>query len=457
MFKSLLVSLLACTVVGASLARADNPFVTTIYTADPSARAMPDGRLYVYASHDMDPPRGCDLMDRYHVFSTADLKSWRDEGQILQARDVPWSRPEGGFMWAPDCIFRNGTYYFYFPHPSDSKWNDSWKIGVATSKSPAKDFVPMAKPIEGIGGFAMIDPCLFLDDDGQAYIYVGGGAHCTGGKLKENMTELDGAMQPMAGLDDFHEGTWVFKRKGTYYLTYPDNHVEGEGKQRRGANRLHYATSNSPLGPWTHKGIYLQPTGCDTSHGSVVEFKGKWYAFYHNQSLSGRGNLRSVCVDELLFNDDGTIKEVVQSKTGPEPLAPLETAPAPTITVAAKDAMPTGPATLTNDASLGAKVVQNLHQPDSAVTFRALSGGEHGGRFTLDITYATPERGKVRLLVNDMDCSYLNLFPTGSFSNYTGHATFTLRLAPGNKNSITLLGGTGPANIKEISLTALPE
>ncbi len=143
-------------------------------------------------------------------------------------------------MWAPDCAFRNGTYYFYFPHPSGTRWNNTWKIGVATSTKPASDF-KVAGYVKGIGGFAMIDPAVFVDTDGQAYLYLGGGGHCQGGKLRANMTELDGAVEDMTGLVDFHEATWVFKRNGIYYLTYADNNP--------GANRMRYATSASPLGP----------------------------------------------------------------------------------------------------------------------------------------------------------------------------------------------------------------
>src|SRR5665647_2551376 len=116
-----------------------NPIITEIYTADPSAHVW-KGRLYIYASHDVDPPRGCDLMDKYHVFSTKDMKNWKDHGEILNSSQVSWGRPEGGFMWAPDCAYKNGTYYFYFPHPSGTDWNKTWKIGVATSKKPASDF-----------------------------------------------------------------------------------------------------------------------------------------------------------------------------------------------------------------------------------------------------------------------------------------------------------------------------
>ena len=282
-----------------------NPFITHMFTADPSAHVWQDGRLYVYASHDISPPRGCDLMDKYHVFSTDDMVNWKDHGEILRATQVKWGRPEGGFMWAPDCAYKDGTYYFYFPHPSGSDWNNTWKVGVATSKKPASNFKSQGY-IPGVGGFAMIDPSVFIDDDGQAYLYYGGGGRCQVGKLKDNMMEIDGDLIDLKDLEDFHEAPWIFKRNEIYYLTYSDNNP--------GANRLRYATSSSPLGPWKNQGIYLEPTGSDTSHGSVVEYNGKWYAFYHNMALSNQGNLRSICVNELFFNPDGSIKKVIQTK-----------------------------------------------------------------------------------------------------------------------------------------------
>ena len=286
-----------------------NPFITSLYTADPSGHVWADGRLYVYASHDVDPPRGCDLMDKYHVFSTDDMVNWTDHGEILSSADVEWGRKDGGFMWAPDCAFKNGKYYFYFPHPSGDDWNNTWEVGVAVSDKPASDFRVVARMELPGSHFAMIDPCVFVDDDGQAYFYWGGGGRCVGGLLKDNMTELADSLQPMEGLKDFHEAAWVHRRGDWYYLSYADNHVDESG---RGANRLHYAMSHSPLGPWEYKGIYLQPTGCDTSHGSIVEYKGEWFALYHNQALSNQGNLRSICVDRLYYNADGSIREVQQ-------------------------------------------------------------------------------------------------------------------------------------------------
>ena len=287
-----------------------NPFIKNLYLADPSAHVWADGRLYVYPSHDNDPPRGCDLMDGYHVFSTDNMKDWVDHGEFLHSRDVEWGRPEGGFMWAPDCACKNGKYYFYFPHPSGTDWNSTWKVGIAVSDSPTGGFKVQGY-LEGLGdAFSMIDPCVFIDDDGTPYFYYGGGGRIIGVKLKDNMTEIDGEVRPMKGLRDYHEGPWIFKNKGVYYLMYADNHQEpGKG----GRNQLRYATADNPMGPWDYKGIILKPTDCDTSHGSVVKFKGQWYLFYHNCSISGNGCLRSICVDKLFFNEDGTIQEVVQT------------------------------------------------------------------------------------------------------------------------------------------------
>jgi beta-xylosidase len=289
---------------------AGNPVVTHMHTADPTARVMADGRLYLYPSTDTYPARGSDFMDGYNVFSTDDMVTWTDHGEILHSRDVEWGRPEGGFMWAPDCVFKDGTYYYYFPHPTGSEdWGTTWKMGIATSKSPTSGFevqgyIPDLLPL--------IDPNVFIDDDGQAYFYYGGaqkGHPCYGGKLKDNMMEIDGEMQLMKGLKKFHEGPFVFKRKGIYYMIYPDHNKKGKVF----GNNMHYAISDNPLGPWEHKGAIMDPTGIETSHGSVVEFKGQWYLFYHNGALSGKGNLRSVCFDKLYFDKKGNIKKVIQT------------------------------------------------------------------------------------------------------------------------------------------------
>lgn len=420
-----------------------NPFISTIHTADPSGRVWADGRLYIYASRDMDPARGCDLMDHYHVFSSEDLVNWLDEGEILCSDDVPWGRPEGGFMWAPDCAYRDGKYYFYYPHPSGSHWNTTWKIGVAVSDRPDRGFVDQGY-IEGLGGDCMIDPCVFIDDDDRVYMYYGGGGMCRGAEMNADMISMKEEMRPMEGLDDFHEATWVFKRNGIYYLTYSDNIP--------GSNRLKYAISRHPLGPWEYKGVYLEPTDCDTSHGSVVEYKGVWYALYHCASISDRGNLRSICIDPLEFNEDGTIRTVIQSKNGRPPVGPAPK-PNPYFTpYGASEAELGGGAVLADEGlAYQNKTIRGLQNEGAYAEFTNVDGFE-GGLTTLGIFYATGEKlAKVRLIANGKDYSLLNLIKTGTPITYTGYANFTLPLNAGKTNTIRLVGGCGDAAIEAIS------
>lgn len=395
------------------------PVISAIYTADPAASVGEDGRLYVYASHDMDPPRGCDCMDRYHVYSTGDMVHFRDEGEILRSDEVTWGRPEGGFMWAPDCKYKNGTYYFYYPHPSESRWNDTWKIGVAVSKSPCRDFHDMGY-IEGIGGWCMIDPSIFIDDNGINYLYFGGGAMPRAVILEDDMmTVKDGTVYEMEGLEDFHEASYVFKRNGLYYMTYSDN--------LGGNNRMHYAVSDSPLGPWDHRGIYLTPTGCDTSHGSVVRFKDRWYCFYHNCVISGgRGNLRSVCVDELFFDEDGDILPVVQTAKPLDPVGPDESLPADTPYVPASSAV-----RLERRAEIGEDGSAKIEKGRNLI-FTKLDGME-GGRVSLHFVYeSTAPLSHLRLIVNDTDWSYVNLA-----AGYNT-AAFTVPMRAGKVNTVRL-------------------
>ncbi|WP_438347547.1 family 43 glycosylhydrolase [Paenibacillus sp. FA6] len=424
--------------------KGSNPIVTTIFTADPSAHVWDDGKIYIYASHDMDPARGCDLMDRYHVFSSEDMVNWLDEGEILSSDGVAWGRPEGGFMWAPDCAYKNGTYYFYYPHPSGTSWNDTWKIGVATSDQPASGFVDQGY-VEGLGGFALIDPCVLVDDDQRAYMYYGGGGICLGLELDEDMMSARGEIIQFEGIEDFHEAAWVFKRNGLYYLTYADNlHAN---------NQMRYAISESPLGPWTYKGIFLEPTGCDTTHGSVAQFKGKWYLFYHNQVVSGIGNLRSMCIDELEFNDDGTIRMVLQTKEGLAPADVLTLAHPNPNDYSVANCVVGGGATIQQVAD-NVEAITGLELPGSYCHFDHIDGST-GGRAAIYIHHATEQYvTKLRLQVNDIDYTLINAMSTGSLTNFTGCAQITVQLEAGSNNTIKLAGGNGAINI--IGITVIP-
>ena len=172
--------------------QAQNPIVRDQYTADPTARVF-NGKVYLYPSHDINPPAGqrqdwfC--MADYHVFSSENLTEWTDHGMIFSQQQVPWGRPDGYSMWAPDCVEKNGKYYFYFPNGPKS--GRGFAVGVAVADRPEGPFRLQPEPIKGISG---IDPCVLVDDDGQAYIYWSG-MGIRGARLKSNMLELADPLQ----------------------------------------------------------------------------------------------------------------------------------------------------------------------------------------------------------------------------------------------------------------------
>ncbi|GAB2808213.1 hypothetical protein GCM10027043_04100 [Ferruginibacter profundus] len=297
------------------MVRAQNPIVRNMYSADPSARVFGD-RVYVYPSHDILATEGKGrvgwfCMEDYHVFSSADLTEWTDHGMIVSQTNVPWVKPDSYSMWAPDCIERNGKFYFYFPtSPKDTTaYGRGFRVGVAVADKPTGPFVPQAEPIKDVRG---IDPNVFIDKDGQAYLYWSAG-NIYGAKLKENMLELDSEVKTLGDLPSkgLKEGPYLFERNGIYYLTYP--HVENK------IERLEYATGDNPLGPFKFTGVIMDesPTGCWTNHHSVIQFKNQWYLFYHDRNYSPRfDKARSVRADSLFFNADGTIKKVIPTLRG---------------------------------------------------------------------------------------------------------------------------------------------
>jgi len=308
-FLSILLPLLA----GAG-AHAQNPLITNQFTADPSARVF-NNRVYVYPSHDIrcGPGQGRPnwfCMEDYHVFSSDNLTDWTDHGMIVSQDKTNWTAPTAYSMWAPDCVYRNGKYYFYFPAPAkDTTKGRGFSIGVAIADKPEGPFTPQPEPIANVRG---IDPNVFIDKDGQAYLYWAQG-NMYMAKLKENMLELDGepvviANMPTQGLK---EGPWLFERGGKYYLTYP--HV------RNKTESLEYAMGNHPMGPFTVTGVIMDesPTGCWTNHQSITEFNNQWYLFYHNNDLSPRFDKnRSIRADSLFFEQDGTIRKVIPTLRG---------------------------------------------------------------------------------------------------------------------------------------------
>jgi hypothetical protein len=247
-------------------------------------------------------------MEDYHVFSSENLLDWEDHGVIVSQTSAPWVDSKSYSMWAPDCVERDGKYYFYFPARGTGGRRGS-SIGVAIADKPGGPFTPEPKPIEGVVG---IDPNVFIDKDGQAYLLYSLNKIFVA-KLKPNMVELDSPVQvydnlPTKGLV---EGPFMFERNGVYYLTYP--HVENK------TERLEYAIGDNPLGPFKVTGVIMDESasGCWTNHHSIVEYDGQWILFYHDKDLSpGFDKARSIRADSLSFNDDGTIQKVTPTLRG---------------------------------------------------------------------------------------------------------------------------------------------
>ena len=317
--------ILLCLLTGLPLmSMAQNPVIRNLYSADPTARVF-NGKVYLYPSHDIVPPEGqrkdwfC--MEDYHVFSSENLTDWTDHGVIVTQNKVPWVRPNSYSMWAPDCVCRDGKYYFYFP--SAPAAGGGFAVGVAIADRPEGPFIPEKESIKGING---IDPCVLQASDGNAYIFWGNG-RCA--KLKPNMKELaddnpretvkwGNREMEMVGVNCLKdlpnrqaEGPFAFEYNGNYYLTYP--------YVRENTEVLGYAMSKNPMGPYEYKGLIMaeHANGCWTNHHSIVNYKGQWYLFYHHNFFSPNDDKRrSVQIEKLFFNPDGTIQEVKPTMRG---------------------------------------------------------------------------------------------------------------------------------------------
>jgi beta-xylosidase len=311
--KNYFLLLLALLLPALSQATAQNPFLTHLYTADPSARVF-DNTLYLYPSHDLDTATWFSMVD-YHVFSTNNMSHWTDHGVALSIADIAWAKE---CAWAPDCVRKNGKYYFYFP-------TDKFHIGVAVGDTPWGPFRdPIGRPLLSkdtpgvVCNRDFIDPAILIDDDGSAYMFMGQNA-VNVIRLNDDMVSFDGRVHIIEGADDFFEAAWIHKYKGKYYLSY-----SGRGK-------ILYAMADNVYGPYHFQGAILEEMNSITNHHSIVEYRGQWYLFYHNSDLYFSKHAgddgskewkgvhpfrRSVCVDYLYYNEDGTIRPVIPTKEG---------------------------------------------------------------------------------------------------------------------------------------------
>ncbi len=306
--------------LGTSFLKAQNPIIQTAYTADP-APMVHDSKVYLYTSHDEDNSTWF-TMDDWRLYTTDDMVNWTDHGAVLEYTDFDWGQKNA---WAPAAIERDDKFYLYVPITDRNNQNG---IGVAVANNPYGPFIdPLGKPLVSNSN-ADIDPAVFIDDDGQAYMFWGNPV-CYFVKLNEDMITTEGEIQQIPNTIEafgkregeknerrpttYEEGPWVYKKNDIYYLFFAAGPIP---------EHIGYSTSKSINGPWKYQGK-LMPTegGSFTNHPGVVDYKGKTYFFYHNAGLpGGSGFNRSVCVQELKFNDDGTIEQMNMTSGIEKPL-----------------------------------------------------------------------------------------------------------------------------------------
>ncbi len=289
---------------------AQNPIIQTNYTADPAPMVY-NGKVYLYTSHDEDDSTWF-TMDDWRLYTTEDMVNWTDHGTVLSYKDFDWAQRNA---WAPVATERDGKFYMYVPITDRNGQNG---IGVAVSDSPYGPFIdPLGKPLVQESQ-ADIDPAVFVDDDGQAYLFWGNPV-CYYAKLNEDMITLGSEIQQIPNTIEafgkregepnerrpttYEEGPWVYKREGLHYLIFAAGPLP---------EHLGYSTSKNITGPYTYQGkVMPRLGGAFTNHPGVIDYKGKTYLFYHNAALpGGSGFTRSVAVEELKFDKDGTIPQL---------------------------------------------------------------------------------------------------------------------------------------------------
>jgi len=302
---------------------AANPIFTDVYTADPSAYVGQDGRMYVICTHDHPDAQDYSMLWDYYLFSSADMVNWQNHGVVFDVRtNSSWA----GLAYAPSVGYRNGYYYLYYPNGASS-------IGVARSTSPTGPFADVlgramiTKSMPNCNVEWLFDPCIFIDDNGQAYIYFGGGGPGNARVMRVNsdMTSVSGDAITI-NAPNFFEAAYMHKRNGIYYFSYSTDFSAGAAK-------IDYMTSNNPMTGFQHRGTVLNNPWSNlgnNNHHSIIEFQGQWYIFYHNRALSNSVYQRSVCEDYLYYNGDGTMQLVNDSQQGVGPVSTLEPTPTPT-------------------------------------------------------------------------------------------------------------------------------
>jgi arabinoxylan arabinofuranohydrolase len=290
---------------------ADNPIVQTVYTADPAPMVY-NGVCYLYTGHDADVTvNNFYTMNDWRCFSSTDMVNWTDLGSPLSYTAFSWAK---GDCWAGQCVYRNGKFYYYVPMTQKT---GGMAIGVAVATSPAGPFTDaLGKPLIAHNGSDDIDPTVFIDDDGQAYLYWGH-SNLYYVKLNQDMITYSGSVvQVSSKPSNYVEGPFFYKRNGLYYLVFATIPNPSED--------LAYSTSTSPTGPWTYRGIIMAHGSCYTNQAGICDYNGNSYLFYHNNNLPGGGSFtRSVCLEKFTYNADGSIPTINMTPSGPPQIGSL--------------------------------------------------------------------------------------------------------------------------------------
>jgi arabinoxylan arabinofuranohydrolase len=304
-------TLIATTTAFLSLCYAQNPVIQTKYTADPAPMVYND-TVFLYTSHDEDDAFGFKMLN-WMLFTSTDMVNWTERGIIAGVnepyRTFTWA--DGHSAWAPQCVARNGKFYFYCP----TIYQGKMAIGVAVSTSPYGPFTDaLGKPLIFRSNPGDYDPTVFINDDGQTYMYWGGNGPCYYAKLNEDMVSISGDIY-VASIDftgtppeaSFTEGPWIWKKDNHYYLAWASRCCpEGIG----------YAMSDSPAGPWKCKGTIMDPDGRSSgNHPGIIDYKGNSYVFGFNYAIlkltmSKHNERRSICVEKMTYNNDGSIQKL---------------------------------------------------------------------------------------------------------------------------------------------------
>ncbi len=311
-----LLPLLAVGAAASDTPPGSNPILRDVFTADPAPLTVGD-RLYLYVGRDEAKGRQGYTMREWRAYSTTDMRRWTSHGAIMKPTDFAWA---AGEAWAAQMVRKNGKFYFFVTVEHD-RTHPGKAIGVAVSDSPTGPFVDARGSALVTDNKATwrswsdIDPTVFTDDDGTSWL-AWGNSNLYLAKLKPNMIELDGPPRELK-LRNYLEGPWLHKRDGLYYLTYASIDEPSQKNER-----ISYATARSMAGPWTYRGeLTGEAANSFTIHAGIEKFRGAWYFFYHNGTLTIDGEKggeyrRSVAVERLRYGSDGAMLPIVQTRAG---------------------------------------------------------------------------------------------------------------------------------------------